>query len=442
MTLTPASCPKHGLVLAALALAIGGILAVPTAAEASGFQLKENSSKALGRAFAGSAAAPGDISSVTNNPAAMSTLDGVYFKADMTAINFSTKFHGGGTDVTGQPLSGQTGGDGGTTKPVPSMFFVMPVGKASHVGFAVSAPFGFVTEYSRTWVGRYKAVKSDLQSIDFTFSYSYAVSDNFSVGGSLIAQQTKADLTSMVDYGTLLGVPQAYDGLARIAGDATDYGWRLGLLWKLTDRDSLGLNYRAKIKHRLKGNATFRDVPPQLAALVQNGNFQNTGGTARFTTPQTATLSYWHQGDQFGIGADIGYTGWSSFKELRVHYNSGQADTVEPEHWKNTYYYSIGGEYRLNNTWVVRSGVSYDETPTPDATRTPRVPDGARRMLSFGLDYIPSADLEFNFAISHLWVDDGPINNSGATGGPMGSTLQGRHKNTGNLLGGSVTFRF
>ncbi len=432
-----------GLVMAALALAVSGILAIPTTAAASGFQLKENSAKGLGRSFAGSTAAPGDVSSVVNNPAAMSTLDGVYFKADLTLINFSTKFEGAGQDVTGAPLTGGNGGNGGLTQPVPAMYLAMPVGEASHVGFAVTVPYGFTTEFDKDWVGRYKAVKSKLQTVDFIVSYSYALSNNFSLGGSLIAQQTKADLTSMVDYGTFLGEPQSHDGLARITGDATDYGWQLGALWQISARDSLGLNYRAKISHTLKGNATFHDVPPQLGSLVATGNFQDTRGTADFATPATAVFSYWHQGDRIGFGADASYTGWTSFKELRIKYGSGQSDTVEPENWRNTSYFSIGGDYRLNNMWTVRAGVAYDQTPTLDSTRTPRVPDAARRWLSFGLDYTPSSDFELNVGFAHLWVDDSTIDNtSAATRGPTGSTLLGKSKNSANLLGVSGTFRF
>ena len=55
----------------ALALAVIGVLAAGQAS-ASGFQLRENSTKALGRANAGSAVAKGDAAVVSNNPA-MST---------------------------------------------------------------------------------------------------------------------------------------------------------------------------------------------------------------------------------------------------------------------------------------------------------------------------------------------------------------------------------
>lgn len=440
-TLIDAHHQSRHLALATLALAIAGLLGA-TAADASGFQLKENSSKAGGRAYAGAEAAPGDVSVVATSPAAMSDLKGVYFMADVQAINLKTDFHGGGQDVLGQPITG--GGDnGGGTIPVPALYFVMPVGQYSHIGASVTVPFGFTTKYDKDWVGRYKAVKSNLQALDITLSYSYAVSNTFSVGGSVIIQDTSVDLTSMVDYGTFLGVPQSHDGLARITGDSTDYGWQLGFLWKPTDSDRFAFNYRGKVDHTIKGNATFHDVPTQLAALVQLGNFQNTNGTAQLTLPATYSLSWWHQAtDRFSFGASANNTDWSQFKELRVKYKSGQADTVEPENWDDTWMVSVGGDYQLNGSWTLRAGLAFDQDPTNNVDRTPRVPDGARRWLSFGFTYNPAHDFEVSVGYSHLWVDDAKINNVGATAGPTGTTLVGVANNSANILSASATFRF
>ena len=75
--------------VSALALGIAGVLAF-NPANASGFQIKENSVKAMGRAFAGSAAATGDTSVVANNPAAMSTFQTSAIQVDATLIDVSS----------------------------------------------------------------------------------------------------------------------------------------------------------------------------------------------------------------------------------------------------------------------------------------------------------------------------------------------------------------
>ncbi|MEA5666136.1 outer membrane protein transport protein, partial [Stenotrophomonas sp. MH1] len=70
----------------ALAVGIAGALAFGHA-HAAAFQLKENSAKGLGRAFAGSTSAWGDASVVATNPASMRLLDGRQFQADVSAIS-------------------------------------------------------------------------------------------------------------------------------------------------------------------------------------------------------------------------------------------------------------------------------------------------------------------------------------------------------------------
>ena len=179
------------LALAALSLAVAGALALSNQAHASAFQLKENSAKALGTAFAGSTTSGGDASVVVNNPAAMSLLKGNVFQADVTAINFSTKFTGSAHDVFGAPISGGNGGDGGTTIPVPALYFATQVSDRVHLGFGFTVPFGFSTNWDRDWVGRYSGRKSDFQSLDATLSASFNVSDNFSLGASVIAPNGK-----------------------------------------------------------------------------------------------------------------------------------------------------------------------------------------------------------------------------------------------------------
>ncbi len=464
------------LAFAALAAAVSMALVAPRTAHASAFQLKENSAKALGRSFAGSAAAGGDASVVVNNPAAMTMLDGTVFQADVTAINFSTKFHGTATDAFGRPLTGGNGGDGGTTIPVPAFFLSTQLNDRTHVGFGLSAPFGFRTNYDNGWVGRYHALKSDFQTVAATFSASYDITDSFTLGASFVAQRTKAELTSAINFNSVGNgivqqavadgkidpslaplyasvinglIPPGTDGMASIKGSDWGYGWQLGGFWKMTDKDRLSLGYHSKISHNLKGNATFT-VPssvtdlltnPAVQPLLGSGGtpFTNTKGSAPFTTPAYANLSYWHQESSYGFGADVSWTKWSTFKELRVHYdNAAQPDSVEQFNWSNTLFVSVGGEYYVNDKLTLRAGVAVDGTPTSEKTRDARVPDGTRRWISFGMGYKASDKLDLNVGYAHIFVADAHVNNLS----PTNDRLTGNFKDKGNLLAFSAAYHF
>lgn len=430
------------------AAVVAALAATSHDAAASAFQLKENSVKGLGRAFAGSGAAPDDAAVVVNNPAAMSEVDRALFQADVTAIQFSTEFSGRGTDAIGRPLTGNDGGNGGVTKPVPALYYITPVADRWRLGLAITAPFGFETEYDEGWVGRYSAYKSMFQTVDLTLSASFAATDSLSIGASVVAQHTKAELTQAIDFGAILAgagapvLPQSLDGRGRVEGDDWGYGWGVGILWKPTDADRIGLNFHSQVVHQLSGTGSFQ-VPAAVSAInpaLGSTVFSTTPGVAGFTTPANATASWWHTlNDRVSFGADIGYTRWSTFKNLVVDYaNPAQPNTVEHFDWEDTWFGSVGMEYRLDTAWTLRGGLAVDGSPTQYETRSPRVPDGTRRWVSVGVGYKASENTAIDFGYAHLFVNDANIATTTATG----NRLAGTFDNSGNLLGVSAQFKF
>ncbi|AHX14891.1 membrane protein [Dyella jiangningensis] len=477
MSFRPFSRTGRPLALAALSLAIVGSFAAPQSAHASAFQLHENSAAAMGRAYAGSATAGGDVSVVVNNPAAMTELQGTYLQADVTAINFGTTFSGTAHDALGRPISGGNGGDAGTTMPVPALFFATQFADKWHFGAGFTVPFGFQTEYDSNWKGRYNAIKSKFESLDGTLSLSYDVTDTFSLGVSGIAQKTSAELTSAINYnavglglvqqavaagaippaaGQMLGgqvntiVPPGSDGIARIKGDDWAYGWQVGAFWKLSPKDKFALSYRSKIAHTLEGTANFT-MPANVQALLSNPTvaallagaggvpFTHTDGTAPFTTPAVATASYWHQEEKFGLGIDAAWTKWDVFKNLNVYYaNPAQPTTTEAFNWKNSWYVSIGGDYYVNDKLTLRGGLALDTTPTQTATRDPRVPDGTRQLVSFGVGYKASEHFVINASYAHIFVNSARMNVASSTG----DVITGSSDDYGNLLSLSAQYKF
>lgn len=438
---------------AALPLALAAAMAGQDAS-ASGFQLKEDSVQGLGRSFAGETAAPGDCAVVVNNAAAMGDLGTRNCaQTDLNVINFATRFKGSGTyanltaDPNPVPISGGNGGDGGVTKPVPSIYLTHFINDQWTVGAALSAPFGFQTEYDDRSILRYEGVKSKLESIDLTFSASFKLNDQFSLGASLIAQRTSAELNQVVDFGTILAAPTGgallpgeADGFGGLKGDDWGYGFALSGLWKPTDADRIGVSYHSQIDHTLQGDAKFK-VPSNLVPLL-GGAFTNSDGSADFDTPWFVSGSWWHTVDErLSLGATVSFTHWSSFKKLGIRYANPAMDAFTSDQrfdWEDTWFYSIGGDYKLNDQWTLRAGLAYDQTPTIDSTRTPRVPDGNRTWVSVGLGYKYSDDLRFDAGFVHLFVDDGKINHRSSTF----SNLVGTFQSKGNVLGLSGQYMF
>lgn len=450
-----------------LALAIAGTLAAGQA-HASGFQLKENSVKAMGRAFAGSASAAGDASVVVNNPAAMRQFDGTVIQGDVTVVDLNATFQGSGTDAFGRPLTGGNGGNAGGVTPIPAISVIKPLSGGLEyvtVGAMVSAPFGLKTEYENGWVGRYHALTSDVKIVDLTLSAAVDVSERLSLGLGLIGERAEVQLSKAVDFGSQICAPSAAtgglpppfclplgsgtfgpqmnDGVVDVQGTSNGFGWIAGANLRPTDALSIGLSYRSQIKHDIQGDIAFIDVPAVLAGHPDpnvRSSVANGPGGAKLTTPSVATLSAtWAVNDNLRLMGDVSRTGWSSLREVRIVRDNGAVVGLEPFHWKNTSFYSLGGEYDISPTLTLRAGVAYDETPTIDGERTPRLPDSDRTWYSIGATWNVSDALSFDAGYTRIVPGDSPINNPANS---SSARLAGDYDASVNLFGISAQYRF
>ncbi len=451
--------------ISALAFGIAGALAVGQV-QASAFQLKENSVKAQGRAMAGSASAKGDASVVVNNPAMMSTFDQKVVQGDVSAIDLSFKFSGGGTAAAGsplaRPLTGGNGGDAGAVAAVPAMSFVLPLDGAFDrltLGAMVSAPFGLKTEYDSDWVGRYHALESDVKIVDLTLAASVAITDRFSAGFGLIYSRADVTLSNAVDFGSAICRinvaacvtpnpvtapfgPQKNDGYAEIHGTDNSIGWIFGLNWRPTDNLSLGYSYRSEVDYALRGTATF-DKPANVAALLgvyAPNQYVTTGGGAALTTPSVLTLSAtWQATDRVALMAETSKTDWSSLKEIRIEFDSAQPDSVEDYSWGESWFYSVGGEYKFNDKFTARAGVARDDSPVSLPHRTPRMPDQDRMWYSLGLTWNATPNLEVSATYAKIDLVDTPEMDLVSS---SGSRLIGEFDGGADIFGVSAQYRF
>jgi long-chain fatty acid transport protein len=464
--------------LSALSLGIVGALAAGHA-HAAAFQLKENSAKGLGRAFAGQGSAPDDASIIVVNPAGMRLLQGTQFQADVSAVSFGAEFSGNAAYSNGAPVSGGDGGDAGMVAAVPAMYFHLPMGENDnlHLGASLTVPFGFKTEYDHDWVGRYNGLKTELQAIDLNLAFSYDVNPYVSFGASVFAERLTVDLSSALDMGGIINgsaqqraaaatlaaggtpaqaqasaraaaaaaaaqgfFPGSADGQLRIEGDETSVGFTLGTLLSPVEGTNIGFSYRSEVEHKINdGDASFTLPPNAAAALAASapGTFIDSNGRATITLPASLTASFTHRvNDQWQIMAEVTRTAWSKFDEVTVAYDSNQPDSVLPFHYRDTTFASIGADYKVSDALTLRGGLAYDQTPTTYEHRDVRVPD-TRKWLSLGLTYAPSDRLEYSVGYTHLFTSDPDVRSASTT-----ALINGSYEVTGDILAASLNYKF
>ena len=401
----------------AVSLALAGC---GSAAHAAGFALVEQNASGLGNAYAGQAASTQDASTIFFNPAGMTLLPDRQLVVAGHLIKPSAEFTGSVSPAIG----GGDGGDAGDWAFIPNAYFAYRVSPDIHVGVGVNAPFGLKTEYDSTWTGRTQAIKSELKTININPAIAWKASESLSLGAGLNIQYIEATLSNSANGA----------GVATVHGD--DYGWgfNVGLLWKPTTATRLGLAYRSDIEYTLDGDVDFSVV------TALNGDV-----TAETTLPDSASLSLFHKmSPKWDLLADVSWTDWSDFKELRIVRNGGALLGVTEENWDDSYRYSVGANYHLDAKLTLRGGLAYDETPVSDAFRTARIPDESRTWIAFGAQYRLSDKSVLDFGYAHLFMKDARINKTEFTNLPPVTpvTLSGKYESAVDILSAQLTLNF
>jgi long-chain fatty acid transport protein len=426
----------------ATALAIAGLAAVGEA-WASGFQLRENSASALGNAFAGTAASIEDPSIIANNPAGMIGLSGNQVSGDLSILIPSAVFSGMALTAARRPISGGNGGDAGSAQPVPSAYGLYDASRDVKFGLAVTAPFGLQTQYGSDWVGRYQAIRSDLETININPNVAYRVSDWLSVGAGPAIQHAHAELSSAINSTTVAHLANPLlpagltlpDGSAAVTGSSLSVGYNIGLLLEISPGTRLGASYRSQVSQRIDGTATF-NVP---ALLATNPRFQNTPARVDLKTPDVVSLAATHEvSPELTLLAEAQWANWSVVKNLRIERPDGSVLSDQPLQWHGTWFGSVGATYRPDQNWSFRGGFAFDPTPLRDQFRTARVPDSDRYWLAVGLGYSWTSDLRFDAAYAHIFFTNPSISEVSQTG----DLLTGCYSNHADIVSLSATLHF
>jgi long-chain fatty acid transport protein len=135
---------------------------------------------------------------------------------------------------------------------------------------------------------------------------------------------------------------------------------------------------------------------------------------------------------------DLTWTGWSSIQQLQIIRTSGPLTgatlTTLQFQWDDTWRYGIGANYKMSPQLKWRFGLAFDETPTNDTHRTPRLPDQDRTWVAFGLQWKPPKTSILDVGYAHEFIKDATVNNSQGAAGQ----LVGTFKNQADIL--SVQF--
>lgn len=446
-----------------IAAAAAAALVSTSSVYAAGFMLSEQSVAGLGRAYAGAGIVGDDLSAVWYNPAGMVLLPGTQVQAGGVYVDLDLSYKGD---------NGETENGSKYGVPIPNFFFTRQMNDSMWFGLGLTVPYGLATEYSRTWGHIDRGMNAEIKVFDLNPNIAWKVSDKLSIGAGISLQYADAQY----ETGALGGM-----GYGRLDVDSFAWGANIGVMWSPTETLRFGLSYRSQVNHHADGD--LRVGLTKTGGGVIGGmiggtplpiDSSNRGYLATFadasaslSAPQTVLLTgTWEATPKLRLSALIRWADWSSFDTLTVNVNPsslsvnvpgisnnpelmgkiqqvlGNALPIEVENkWQDTWLFTIGADYVINNAWTVRAGVGYETSPIDDDRyRTALIPDSERLWLSIGATWHVTENLQGDFGFTWLHgLGDAPLYSSdGANGARVGEfdTLDAY------LFGAQMVYRF
>lgn len=448
--------PHLPALVASAALLMSAILVGPAQA-GTGYAVGHESVTGAGTGYAGGAAAALDASTIHYNPAGMSVLDHDELIVGAQLIFPTVKFvNQGSTIFDGSPLNGTNDGKGGKFAPIPTIYWTRQVSDQVRFGLGVTAPWGLVTEYKDDWIGRYNELLTSLKIGNVNPAISYKINDQLSVGFGLNAQYATGKLRQAVDFGTACAAalgrptclggfglaPQLSDGYGTVKGDDVGFGYNIGILFHPNENFRLGAHYRSKVHFQFGGTVHF-DVPAGARAFFTVAGiptaFTDDSADFELTVPEQASVSAYVKADpRWAFMADLTWTRWSQFDELRIQFSNPATPTnVLQTKWKNVWRVGVGTVFDYSDEWTFRGGMAYDESPILDAYRGPGIPDSTRWVAAAGLSKQLSDTLTLDASYQHLFFKKGPARRPS----PTGSSLNGYFDVNVDVIGLALRWR-
>jgi long-chain fatty acid transport protein len=407
-------------------------LVVASSAGASGFSIFEQGTKASGVSGAWVALAD-DASANWYNPAALVWLEGNQFQIGTNLITA-----GGDTEFTSaDPAFGlrqaTTFEPDGSIETPSHFYYTHKVNPNFAFGIGVTNPFGLVTSWDTRPI-TFSAVESELVTFVVNPNVAMRLTDEWSI--AIGANYMLADVKSFSREVpvNLDANPATFEvvGYSNLTGDGSEVGWNVAIS-RRSSVSSFGLTYRSGFSVDIDGDIEYANFGPIA------GFFPSSPGSTVLELPAQAQIGWgFALSNSFWMEVDVAWAEWSAFQELAIDIENNtnfSRDLIVEENWDDSMSYRLGLIWNTSDTSTWRFGVVYDESPVPEETLRPSIPDANRAGASIGYGYKGSR-MDFDVYYMALTFDD-----ITATRGAEG-VINGTYESFAHLAGFGLNFRF
>lgn len=460
-------------------------------ANAEGYQINSQSSRQWGMAHTGTALKLG-AESMTFNPAGMSFMNSKFdISLGTILIQSKVEFEQGTyKHKTDNPLSTPIFGH-----------FGYKINDKLAVGVNVTNPAGNSLVWGDNWAGANHIQEVSLKAFNVQPTISYRISDRISIGAGL-----------MIDFGSFnqrkgLVMPGAFDGLGALAGglasampnlaplpgmiqsfsgqvpvgielegsSKVSYGLNIGALFDVTDKLTLGVSYRSKVKLSVDGGEAELEYANDNAKNVINAikSFDTTPlqgleaagmipagtvATLKGTQTQLATMGVLDDSkfnasmpipSIFSIGAaykfnknltftgEIQVTGWEAYDKMDIAFQTVAGEVLQSsvKNYENTVAVRFGLEYNIPDVVAFRAGVYGDTPPVQMDNYNPETPSADCFGITAGATLYPTKFMAVDLSIGYLQGEK-------TSGKFQNGTFNGDYTKSAIMPGIGVRFQF
>ena len=400
------------------ALALGW--AIP--AQAAGFGIFEQGSKAMGMAGAFTAQAD-DGSAMFHNVGGLGLLDERSLEAGVTLITQTEAELQGANPFPGADTFAEQ--EDAIFYP-PHAYYVQPISDNLNFGFSFNSPFGLATEWKNVdeFPGRFISYEAELRALDLGANFGWRATPDLGLGFGVIGRASDVRLNQRVPVVNPFTFQVVDAADVNLESDFDwGFGFQAGVLHRYNNSFSWGLSYRSSMEIDYSGEAAFRQISTgnaQLDAVIASRLpvGQNVPVETSIEFPDMASFGVAVAlGPTSTLEVDVNWTGWSSFDQLVIDFDDQVEaateieDVVRAENWDDAFNYRLGFSYGFGGGSELRLGYVMDESPQPETAVGPLLPDSDRDGITIGYGF-DSGRLTTDLALMYLTFDERTVDES------------------------------
>lgn len=352
------------------------VFSAAASAKSEGFRNATMGTYGLGRS-GGRIAQVEDASAVQHNPADLVNVTNIEAQLAPSVIYINVNY---------ESPSGQSASTIHPWKILPDLFFSAPLIDDKLVaGLGITVPYGLANQWSTSAsafnqappVGTFAYTApsySQLLTINANPSLAFKINDHLSIGAGLDVMWSDLEFKQFLPA----GIPNFQ---LDAEGDGIGVGGNVGVTWHITDRQQIAVAYRSTMVVRYSGTTEFENGPA----------FPDASFNSKITYPHIVSIGYGVDvTDTVRVETDFEWLDFSQFQSLPVNVGPnvlGVPSQNVPEKWHNTFTAGIGGDWKFADHWVLRAGYQYFESPVPDSTFSPTIPDANQNVITIGIGW-------------------------------------------------------